>query len=332
VHLLPLTLSQPFAKYHFVRRFFQEREYGAQLGRAIVDARPDVVLSGTTPLDVQAIALKAARIVGARFVYWLQDLIGTATRELLRDRVVGGALIGAHYERLEQRLLSRSDAIVAISERFRLRLPNVHVIPNWAPAEIAPRPKDNAFSRAHELADTFCFTYTGTLGLKHNPELLLELASRFVDRARVVVVAEGPGAELIAAEAPRRNLRNVLALPYQPFEAFADVLGAADVLVSVLEPAAGTFSVPSKVLSYLRAARPLLLSVPLDNDAAVMVRELGAGLVAPPADAEGFFAAAERLYSDATLRAKLAAAAGDYAREHFAIDRIGPRFEKILAS
>ena len=74
-----------------------------------------------------------------------------------------------------------------------------------------------------------------------------------------------------------------------------DVLGSADVLVAILEADAGVFSVPSKVLSYFCAGRPVLLAVPRENLAAKIVVESGAGLVVEPSDVAGFCRAAQQL-------------------------------------
>jgi len=64
---------------------------------------------------------------------------------------------------------------------------------------------------------------------------------------------------------------------FQPFSRISDVLAAADVLVTILEPEAGIFSVPSKVLSNHCAGRAQLLAMPSDNLATKIVQECGSG-------------------------------------------------------
>jgi hypothetical protein len=59
-----LSLDRPFRKHSFVRRLIQEREVGRILGARIRAARPDVVISGNGPLDVQDRALRAAHAAG----------------------------------------------------------------------------------------------------------------------------------------------------------------------------------------------------------------------------------------------------------------------------
>ncbi|MDX1548698.1 MAG: glycosyltransferase family 4 protein [Rhodothermales bacterium] len=332
-----IDLGEPLAKYDFVKRWRQERRYGRLVARATDAFAPDVVLSGNTPLDAQRPLLRTCRRRGIRFVFWVQDLLGVAAHRLLRAKIpVVGDAVGRYYTALERRLLRRSDAVVCITEdfvplltRYGVDPARLHVVENWAVREdTPPRPKANAWARRHALADAFCFLYSGTLGMKHNPALLLALADRFRDRpeVRVVVVSEGLGAEWLR-ERPRENL---VLLPFQPYDALPGVLGTADVLTAVLEPDAGVFSVPSKVLTYLCAERPLLLAVPPENLAARIVQREAAGLLAAPTDADAFLAAAERLYAEADLRRRLAANARRYAERAFDLDAITDRFEQIL--
>ncbi len=340
-----LTLARPLEKYAFVRRFFQEREYGRLVARAAREFRPDVVLSANTPLDAQGMLLREARRIDAGFVFWLQDVIGIAAEKLLRARVpfVGGP-IGQHYVRAEARQLRASDHVVVITDDFRTILRRWGVpagrtttIENWAPIEQLPvASKDNAWARQTGLDQAFVVLYSGTLALKHNPDLLLDLAlhvqGRRVDGrpVRVVVVSQGPGADYLRAQADARGLDTLAVYGYRPFDEVPDMLGTADVLVAVLEPDASVYSVPSKVLTYLCAGRPILLSVPPDNLAARIVAREQAGLVVSPGDPARFQAAAERLLADADLRTALGHNARAYAETMFPLGAIADRVEQVL--
>ncbi len=337
-----IKLKEPFQKYSFLKRRKQEIEHGRLVAEQIERTRPDVVISADTPLDAQKLIYQSARSQGAKFVFWLQDAIGLATHKILAARYpLVGSLVGRYYIHLEARLLRQSDQVILISEDFRPLMKTwgvaeskLTVLPNWAPLEeIHPQPKDNPWACQHGLADKFCFLYSGILGLKHNPELFVQLARRLQScpTARVVVIAEGPGADWLHAQKQSAGLENLLIFNYQPYEAFPHVLAAADVLVAILGQDAGSYSVPSKVLSYLCARRPLLLAVPRQNLAARIVTDNNAGLVVPPGDAPAFADAALRLMTDLSLRGQMAANARRYAEEHFNINKIASTFERIIS-
>lgn len=334
-----ITLGRPFEKYNFFRRVFQEIEYGRRLNAVIGEFSPDVALAGNGPLDIQAMTTRYCRRHGIGLVYWHQDIYSIAIDRILRRKMPGlGALIGARYIALEKRLLRESDHIVTITDDFLPTLTawgadpkRVTVIENWAPREELPlRPRRNPWAEAHGLADKTVFLYSGTLGLKHNPDLLLQLARRYRARpdVRVAVVSEGLGADWLRERGG--DLPNLKLLPFQPFERMPEVIASGDVLVAVLEPDAGVFSVPSKVLTYLCASRPLLAAVPLENLAARLIVRNDAGLAVAPGDVAGFLAAAERLAGDPELRARMGKNGLDYAARTFDIDAIGARFAAIL--
>lgn len=320
-----------------------EAEHGRRVAADIAAFRPDVVLSANAPLDAEALILRATHAAGAGFVKWLQDVVSVATARLLSDRLPGlGHAVGAYYTAVERRQLRAADAVVVITDDFQplltrwgVRPEAVTTVENWAPlGEVGLGRQSNPWSRAHGLDGRPVVLYAGTLGMKHDPELLATLAARVAAEgppgARVVVVSEGAGAEFLVAAKAARGLEALDVLPFQPFEAMADVLASATVLAAVLEPEAGAFSVPSKVLTYLCAGRPVLLSVPPENLAARLVAREGAGRVVAPGSPEAFAEAALSLLADPAVAAAAGARARAYAERAFAIEAIADRFEAIL--
>src|SRR5206468_1680454 len=146
-----------------------------------------------------------------RFVFWQQDIYSVAMKAFAEQRLpVFGRAVGAAFVELERRMLRASDAVVVISEDFlpvldRWRIAREHgdVIENWAPLDELPqRPRDNDWAHRHGLVGIPVALYSGTIGLKHDPQLLVELATRLHDgNARVVVVSGSPGAERLRGDA-----------------------------------------------------------------------------------------------------------------------------------
>jgi hypothetical protein len=153
------------------------------------------------------------------------------------------------------------------------------VIENWAVLEEMPQlPRENNWSRSQEFERRPILLYSGTLGMKHRPDLLYLLAEQLKDECTVVIITDG-----IGQECPEKmSLKNLRILPFQPYEILPEVLASADVLLATLDIDAGKFAVPSKILTYMCAGRPILFAGPRENLCAAIIQRSGGGLVGSP--------------------------------------------------
>jgi glycosyltransferase involved in cell wall biosynthesis len=335
----PIRLSPRAAQSIGVRnRLRHEIRYAQTIAATLNAFGPDAVISSNTPLLVQWHVMNATRRQRGAFVYWMQDLISASQiRRLHRRPAVIAGPASAAVRWLERSTLTGAHAVVAVTPAFGqaltgygVRPERVTVIANWSPLdEIVPAPRDNGWAREHELDHAMVFMYAGSLGLKHDPGLLVELA-RCLPDVRLIVVAEGPGADLVRKESDRLGLTNVIVLPSQPYAQLSNVLGTADVLVALLDGEGGDYSVPSKVLSYLCAERAILASIPARNLAAQTLTQAGGGVVVEPGTLDDWLDAARRLADNTELRARLGRNGRAYARRMFDIERIGNEFESVL--
>ena len=300
------------------------------------------MLSGQTPTEAQWRLNRSARVLGIPVVLWLQDFYSIAVERLARKRMpILGRLAGLYYRYLEKEVLNVSSEVVAISEdfvpalrRFGVSDNRITVIHNWCALEDVPfRAKCNSWSKLHELENKFVFLYSGTLAMKHNPDILCSLAVHFhaEPSVRVVVISEGPGAVFLQSKILSNGLSNMKVLPFQRHEDMPGVLATADVAVTLLEREAGEFSVPSKVLTYHAAGCTILGAVPRENLASRIMGAHDSGICVEPDNIKSFVDAALMLYSDGALRRRLAGNAKCYAEANFDIGKIADRFWGVFA-
>ena len=338
----PIGVGVVIAKMSFGKRLLQELRFGVELVRQVRRTRPDVVMASNVPIPTLVILAAVLRLRGIPWVLWHQDVQAVAIRsfagkKLSKAFAVVATLIGAG----EKWCARRSAGIVVIADSFV----DVHrrwgtadktvVIPNWAPLdEIRPVTRSNDWSHEHGLDGVRTLLYSGTLGLKHNPELLVRLARQVIDAGQpvqLVVVNQGPAEQVLRDEATRLDVP-LLLLPFQPYERLSEVLGTGDVLVVLLEQDAGAFSVPSKTLSYLCAGRPILGLMPAENLAAILVSRVD-GCVLPPDDTSLPAAAdwVRGVLADDERRAALGKASRGLAEQEFELAGCADRFEALLA-
>lgn len=336
---VPLTIDGEYSKSNFFKRRHGDIAYGKRLAELVMRVTPDIILSGNTPTECQEYLVQAATKTSAPYIYWCQDFYSVAVARILSKKLpIIGHMIGAYYTFLERRQMRNAAHVIHITDGFLKMtaswgIPHsrVSVIPNWGVIkEIPLLGRDTGWAREMGLTQAKRVVYSGTLANKHNPDFLVQLAETGGTDLEVVVVGFGVGADRLAKRGA--NLPNLKVLPLQPFAVFPQVLASAEVLVAVIEADAGEFSVPSKVLSYLCAGRPIVLAAPADNLAARIIAEAGAGLVVAPSDKDGFVSAVCRLLSDAEAAARMGQSARAYAEQNFDLNKIGDRFDKVLTS
>lgn len=343
VRFSPVSTGRTIAKSSYAKRSLQEVRLGLDLLGFVRRARPDVVLVANTPIPMMVMLAAMLWLRRTPWVLWHQDVQAVAVARLAGTKLSPIFAVLARVLEWGERWASRRAAsIVVITEAFRGvhvqwgTADKVTVIPNWAPLdEISPRPRDNDWARAHDLVDEPTLLYAGTLGLKHDPELLVSLAASvraLGTPVRLVVVNEGPAEPVVVAAASRLDVPLTL-LPFQLYADLPEVLASGDVLVVLLEQDAGEFSVPSKTLSYLAAGRPVLGLMPPENLAASLVERAG-GFIAPPVrtslPAAGQWA--DQLLRDPARQSQLGVESRQLAEKEFALEGCADAFETVLTS
>lgn len=339
----PIPMRGAFARYSPLKRVAQEIRYGLDLGARMREERPDALVLCNVPLLAHLIVAAQLRVAQIPMLFWQQDVyseaIGVHARRVLGPRL--GGVLARRADRVERWIARRSAHVVAIAEEFRpvlarwgVRDGNISVIPNWAALQEIPlQPKDNEWARQHGLAGRPVILYAGTLGLKHNPAVFVDVARELANErpdARVVVLSEGKGRNWLEHARSKHGLDNLMLMDFQPYADLPSVLAAADVLVSVLEPDASRYSVPSKVLNYLCAGRCVLGVMPSSNGAARTLLTSGAGIVVPPGEPSAVTGGVLQLLADPARRAAMGRAGRRYAEVTFAIRPIALQFQALL--
>jgi glycosyltransferase involved in cell wall biosynthesis len=338
-----VSIGESFQKYSFRKRMMQELKYRQKLLARIEAFKPSIVFSSNTPILVANFLERALHSRGIRYVHWTQDIHTLAIRQVLPKKFGVLGSLGANYlHGLEKNAINRADAAIVISDDFKTALGKLDItpkqtytIPNWMPLdEMKPEAKVNPWSIRHSLDKTLNIMYVGTMSFKHDHQIFVELAKSFKDnpQVRVVVVGAGIAWDNLMAVKQEQKLDNLVLLGWQKYEEIAYVFAAGDILMSAIAPDASQYSVPSKVLSYLSVARPVLAAIPAHNLVRQLLHQHNMGLATEPEDIPGFIVAAKKLVASPELRETMSKNGRAYAEYTFDIRRIGDQFETIMQS
>jgi len=265
----------------------------------------DLLFMVSPPLSNGLIAMLLRKMKGLRFVFNVQDIYPDAA---IAAGIIRNPLLIRALSRFEREIYRMAEAVTVISEGFKQNLiakgiaaQKIHLVNNWIDAmEIAPIQKDNPFAREHGLADKFVVLYSGTIGLISGAGIILECAESLKANREILFlfVGEGVAKDFIMKSALERQLKNVLFLPFQPRQILSQLQSSADVSVVTLFSGRGKSSVPSKVLGYMAAARPVVACVDLNSDTARLVERANCGIAVAAEDAGQLTAALVELYRD----------------------------------
>jgi len=299
----------------------------------------DMVLSLSTPIVGGLAGLLLARLKRAGFVYGVWDIYPELAAEL---GMLGRGALYSILRRIDTWICRRADKVVVLSEGFGRTMlergvpdDKVEVLPIWLDSdEVSPQPRLNAWRQEQGIADdAFVVLYAGTIGLVSGARVVLDAAQQLAGSAADVLflfVGAGMVRDEIEEGARELDLANVRMLPFQPRERLAEVQSTADVSLVTLLPGQGDGSVPSKVLGYMAAARPIVASVDSDSDTASWVGAAECGVVVPPQDPGALAQAILDLRADTARREALGRNGREYLVAHFSHTAALAQYERLL--
>jgi glycosyltransferase involved in cell wall biosynthesis len=255
----------------------------------------DVVVSTSPPPSTHLIAAAIARATGARWVADLRDsLVAHAHR---RADSTATRVKSSLHRRVARLVAARADAITcvsdAISEETRSLGPRGRVVTIANGCDF-----DDVAGLERHPSERFRITHTGSFFGRRDPrpflqalhDSRLDVAARFLGDFRP---ADREWAESLGL-GDRLEL-----LPYAPRAASLALQRDSEALLLLIPDAGGRGRgvLSGKVFEYVAVGRPILAAVPPDGAAAELIRETGAGVVAPPDDPVAIGEALEGLHA-----------------------------------
>lgn len=291
-------------------RFLENFTFGLTSGWAVLRlTAPDVVYANTWPILASGILFAVCRLRRIPLVISVQDVYPESL--VAQQRIQAGGVIARCMQWLDGLIARGAQAVLVISERFsriyqesRGVIPaRVHVVPNWLDENsiVLRSDRDGQPDRFRKRKGipphAFVLAYGGNIGVAAGLEAVIEAFLRLEDRqagASVYLLVGGEGSRLAACQAlaqrsvrPHRPVsdpamgRVVFHTPW-PVEETSQLLRAADLLVLPTHGLQSLASVPSKLVSYMLAARPVLALALPDSDVAEVIERSGCGWVIEP--------------------------------------------------
>lgn len=299
--------------------------------------RPDVVI-GVIPTFSGGV-LAAATAAAHRRPYGLliQDVMGSAADQ---SGVRGGSRVAGRLGAAELALARRAAGVGVIASGFRRYFEQGGVPPERIVTlrnpHYGPEPSETvAEARARlgwDLEDFVCL-HAGNMGHKQGLDNVVRAGGQLAGRGvRVVLGGDGndrPRLERLAAELGTVGLSFAsLQAPGQ----FESMLRAADVLLINQRATVTDMALPSKLVAYFKAGRPVVAAVAENSETAREIMLAGAGLVVAPEDPEALTKGILSMRENPQAAARHGESGRLYAQEHLEVGEVLDAYERWIVS
>ena len=214
---------------------------------------------------------------------------------------------------LENFTYRNADKIIVISEDFKKNImakgvpeEKIVVVYNWVDQNAVidvPRERNKLFDKYGLDRSKFYIEYSGNIGLTQNMDMLLEvmeeLQTSYPDIC-LALVGEGAYKEQVEKIVADKQLKNVVMLPFQPYEDISHVFSLGDAGLVISKPGVGANSVPSKTWSIMSASRPVLANFD-ENELKDILAGNECGIFTKAGDKEAFKQSVITLYENREL-------------------------------
>jgi colanic acid biosynthesis glycosyl transferase WcaI len=202
--------------------------------------------------------------------------------------------------------------------------------------QIRPVPRDPAFRTQHGIPDdAWVVMFVGSMGRKQGMMNVVAAAALLrATSVRWVLVGAGEAKPELIDATRRLGLEKVIHfVPLQEHDALPRAFAAADVLLlNQLGTVADTV-IPTKLLTYMAAGRPVLAAVNPSSQAAELLRDADGGLLVAPDSPEALAAGVRSLMTmDHQTLAAFGARNRAYAEVHFDQQKVLAAHEDFMLS
>jgi len=300
--------------------------------------RPDIIFAYSPPLFMGISGWILKYLKKAPFVFGVQDLHPQC---YIDQGVLKNRLLILILESLEKFCYKHSSIITVHSEGNKDHIVSkkgampdkTKVIPNWIDLdEMKPLPRENEFSTEHDLNKKFIVGYAGTLGMSQGLMSIIDAAYllKDIEDIEFFIVGDGIEKEKMLDKTKSLNLKNIRFLGMQSKKTYPYVVASSDVQLVTLNKKVQTPVVPSKILSTMAAARPVLASMPLDGDAPKLIEEAKCGICIGPESPDELAEKIIYLYKNRELCESFGRNGLNYVTSNLSLDVVMKSIEKMF--
>lgn len=250
----------------------------------ILILKPKVVTASTFPPVFAAyMAALGSKIVGARFIYHMQDIHPEVSE--FAGGMMGKSWFGKIFRWLDNQTIQRATKVVVLSKDMANTIKTrnlgeipIHIINNFALGSVDVG--DSVQTEYSKSEGKFRIVFAGNLGRFQNLERLTEGVVLCLEQnpsLELVFLGDGKFGEQLKEKWSHHA--QIEFVPFLPFEEAKWLIADADIGLVSLEKDIYKVAYPSKVMTYLGMGVPILALVEPESELAKNIENHGLGAV-----------------------------------------------------
>lgn len=295
----------------------------------------DLVLYATPPITFNKVIGRVKNRCNARSYLMLKDIFPQNAVDL--GMMKEGGILHKMFRRKERKLYDLSDMIGCMSpanckyvltHNPSIDRAKVELCPNAVePVEIVAlsnRERDELLNKYSIPTNKTLFIYGGNLGKPQGVDFLLKVIEANEERRDTHIVVVGSGTEYprILQWFNHHTPSNATLLSAIPKSDYDRLAGACHVGLIFLDPRFTIPNFPSRLLSYLENAMPILLATDPNTDMGQIAEQEGFGLWCKNGDLNLFMANMNRLAENEGLRRQMGAAGRRFLESNYTVRKV----------
>lgn len=277
-----------------ISRLMENLSFGLVAGWVVLTAaRPDLIYANTWPIMATGLLSVIARVRRIPLVISVQDLYPESL--ISQGRISENHPLSRLIRWIDSTIARGCQGVIVISESFAERYRNergldprrLQVIPNWAHSELLTPNDDKApnFRAAKNVPqDAFVILYGGNVGAAAGVDTIIRAFSQLQDAENLYLIIAGEGSSIPSCRELAQQLSCQRVLFHSPWakDETSMTLASADLLILPTRGLQSMASVPSKLISYMLAARAVIASALPHSELAEMIESSQVGWVVEP--------------------------------------------------
>lgn len=311
------TLKLPLLMKKNIKRYLGNREF-------------DFILFESPPVTIAGVIAWAKQYFNCPSYLMLKDIFpqNAIDLEIIKEK----SMLHQYFLAQEKKLLQVADYIGCMSKANKQYLlehvpwinPNkLEIFPNTK--KITPSKNIEGFPmrNRYKIPENACvFLFGGNMGRPQCIDLLCEVIKRCKDDENIFFLFIGRGTDRYKLEQTIQyeHIKNALVIENLPRNEYEQITQECDVGLIVLDPRFSIPNYPSRILSYMEYAKPVIAAIDKATDFKKLIEIANCGAYVWSADIESFISVVKEMSKSEKL-SHLGANGRQYLEENFSVEK-----------